>query len=225
MNRISVNARYLAVAYSGLKKEQLKGALKNMSSTGIILYGRDQHVVCSIYEKLLDITKSSSDSSSFRNLSSVALTDTTCLAADKDARCIYEIDLASSTLMRTLTLDGQPVSVSVNRQLVACADALNSLVYLFDRASLATVGRSQAPIKSGVEQVLLSDDNLVFVRGGANESGGQVSLLDGSLEAKATFGEIQARVTNLALIRDQNCLLAIGGMNSKQQFKIYGYMV
>lgn len=87
------------------------------------------------------------------------------------------------------------------------------------------VGRSQAPIKSGVEQVLLSDDNLVFVRGGANESGGQVSLLDGSLENKATFGEIQARVTNLALIRDQNCLLAIGGMNSKQQFKIYGYMV
>lgn len=194
-----------------------------MSSSGIVLYGRNEHVVCSIYEKLIDLSngKDSSSSSGFRSLSSIALTESTVLVGDREARAVYEMDLATGTLVRTLNIDGQPVSLSLNAQFLVCVDAQNSLVYVFERASLGLVVMSSASVKGGIEQALITEDNLIFVR--AADSG-QVTLLDGSLEHRATFNEIQARVTNMALIRDQNCLLAIGGINNRQQFKIFGYM-
>ena len=83
------------------------------------------------------------------------------------------------------------------------------------------INKSSA-MKGGVEQVFITDDNLILIR---SADSGQVTLLNGSLEYRAAFDEIQARLTNLALIRDQNCLLAIGRANNKQQFKIFGYMV
>lgn len=217
-----MNARYFAVAYAGLKKDQLKGALKNMNSTGIVLYGRNEHVVCSIYEKLIDLNNNENKQQTFRSLSSIALTETTVLVGDREARAVYEIDLTSGNLMRTLNIDGQPISLSLNQQFLVCVDGQNSIVYVFDRASLGMVVMSSA-MKGGVEQAVITDDNLIFIR--AADTSGQVTLLDGSLEYRAAFNEIQARVTNLALIRDQNCLLAIGGANNKQQFKIFGYMV
>lgn len=192
-----------------------------MSSTGIVLYGRNEHVVCSIYEKLIDLNNNENKQQAFRSLSSIALTETTVLVGDREARAVYEIDLTSGNLMRTLTIDGQPISLSLNQQFLVCVDGQNSIVYVFDRASLGVVVMSGA-MKGGVEQAVITDDNLIFIR--AADSG-QVTLLDGSLEYRAAFNEIQARVTNLALIRDQNCLLAIGGANNKQQFKIFGYMV
>lgn len=191
-----------------------------MAPTGIILYGRDQHVVCSIYEKLLDLGKNDS----FRSLTSVALTDSTIFASDREARCIYELDLTTGSLMKTISIDGQPMSLSLNQHFLLAVDSQNSIVYLFDRASLATVG--SASLKSvdqvnGALNAVISEDNLVFVR----NSESQITLLDGNLEPKAAFNEIQARLTNLAIIRDQNYMMAIGGVNNKQQFKIFGYMV
>lgn len=174
-----------------------------------------------MYEKLIDLNKSESGTNGFRSLASIALTETTVMAADRDARCVYEIDLASSTLMRTLTLDGQPTALALNTQFLVCVDTANSLVYLFDKATLA-VAVTSTVMKGGVDQVVITDDNLVFVR---SVESGHVILLNGALELKATFSEIQTRVTNFTLIRDQSCLLAIGGMNSKQQFKILGYVV
>lgn len=203
-----------------------------MTSTGIVLYGRNEHVVCSIYEKLINLNPSVADKASigggesglgggFRNLSSIALTDTTVLVGDRDARAVYEIEISTGSLLRTLNIDGQPVSLSLSQRYLACVDAQNSIVYVFDRTSLEMCAMSGV-IKGGVEQAVITEDNLIFVR--AADSG-LVALLDANLELKATFGEIQARVTNMALICDQNCLLAIGGVNNKQQFKIFGYMV
>lgn len=122
MISISVNQRYLAVAFAGLKKDQLKGSsLKNVAtavnSTGIVLYGRDQHVVCSIHEKLIDLPdKSLPDNCTI----SIALTEGASLfAAERSTGRIYEIDLTTSSLMRTVSIDGgHPMSIGKENHFV-----------------------------------------------------------------------------------------------------------
>jgi hypothetical protein len=52
---IAANDSYFAVSYSGLKKEQMKGTFKNLNPTGVILYRREQYVVCTIYDKVIEL--------------------------------------------------------------------------------------------------------------------------------------------------------------------------
>jgi hypothetical protein len=223
---LAVNARYLAVAYSGLKKEHLKGALKNVNPTGIFLYGRDNHVICSVYEKTIDLAAGKSEGG-FKALTSVALTDTGALfAADRDQMCIFQIEISSGSLLRTIkTPDGHPGSLCLNQSYLSVIDSLNSQLHVFDVHTLALV--SSVSLKSidqinGSLNAILTEDNLIFVR----NSDHQLALLDASLEPRAFFNEIQAKLTNLAILKDQNqSLLVIGGINSKQQYKIFGYSI
>ena len=50
---LAANEDYLAVSYMGLDKEKSKnkGTFKNMKPAGVVLYRRDNFVVCTVYDK------------------------------------------------------------------------------------------------------------------------------------------------------------------------------
>ena len=55
---ISANETYFAVSYSGpLKKEQSKGIWKNLPNAGVILFTRQEYVICSVHDKIIDLGK------------------------------------------------------------------------------------------------------------------------------------------------------------------------
>ncbi len=55
---ISASQNYFAVSYFGpLKKEQSKGIWKNLPNSGVILFTRQEFVVCSIHDKIIDLSR------------------------------------------------------------------------------------------------------------------------------------------------------------------------
>ena len=55
---IAANNEYFVVSYSGaLKKDQLKGIWKNLPQTGVISFTRQENVVCSVFDKSIDLSK------------------------------------------------------------------------------------------------------------------------------------------------------------------------
>lgn len=221
---ISVNAEYLALAYSGLKKEQLKGTLKNMNPSGVMLFRRDQHVVCSVYEKVIELGQAQN----FRSLSGIALTEKFLFVCDRELRSVFKFDIKTKTLLKTTVLpDGDPFSISVNGSCVIVTCALNSVLYLFDAESLEqinSVGLKTIDQVNGALNSVLTEDNLIFIRNAEN----QIALLNSNLEQRAYFNEIPAKITNVSLIcpeKSNDQMLVVGAINSKQQFKLFGYTI
>lgn len=219
---ISANSSYLAVGYSGLRKEQLRGNLKNLNTSGIFLYRRDQHVICSVYEKAIDLGKNES----FKSVSGIALTETCLYACDKDLRTIYKFDLKTGALIKTTSIrDGELTNMSINSSCLTVLDSVNSNLYLFDLDNLsqiksANMGRIDQ--LNGQMMASISQDNVLFLKNAEN----QITLLDSGLEAQACFNEIQAKILSLSLVKDaQNEMLVVGAINSSKQFRLLGYAI
>ena len=217
---IAANAQYVAVAYSGLKKEQLKGSLKTMSPSGVLLYRREQHVVCSVYEKQVVLSKSDC----FKTLNAIALTDSYLFVCEKETSNVYKFEVKSGSIINTAQLDGEPFSVSANQTHCCVLDSANSNLYIFENETLESVAATSVKDidqLAGQMSVVLSDENLVFVKNSAN----QIALLNDKLEYQAYFNEIQAKLINITLVRDNlNQMLVIACQNSKQQCKLAGYI-
>lgn len=218
----TVNSRYLAVAYAAVKKEQMKGSLKSMNSTGVLLFGRDEHVICSVFEKQIEIGKGDS----FKNITSLAMNEMSLFAADRDLKAVYQFDLSTSSVVKKINMsDGLPTSLSLNQSYLMAIDALHSILYVFDLQSLELV--SSVSLKTidqlnGALNGIITEENLIFVR----NSEYQITLLDNNLEPVTVFNEVQAKLTTLAMLREHpNQMIAIGGVNSKSQYKIFGYTV
>jgi hypothetical protein len=216
---IACNSCYVAVAYSSLKKDQLKGALKYMNPSGVVLYRREQHVVCSVHEKQIELGKNES----FKTINGIALTDKYAFVCEKETRIIYQFDLKNGRLLNSAELDGEPYSISANQAFFCVTDSANSILYMFNSENLETI--NTAIIKSidqlnGQMSVLLTEENLIFIRNADN----QITLLNSKFEHCAYFNEIQARLINITLLKDSNQMLVIACQNNKQQFKLLSYV-
>jgi hypothetical protein len=225
---IAVNGSYLAVAYSGLKKEQLKGTFKNMNPSGIVLFRRDEHVVCSIQEKCIDLNKQDDNNNmSFKCLSGIALNDKYLFACDTELRSIYQFDIRNGSLIKTALInDGQPTSITINENYLLFNDSINSLIYVFDINTLnlySSINLKDLDQMNGRFDLMITEtDNYLFVKHADN----QLCLFDSNLEKRAFYNEIQFKILGFTMLKDNlNHMLVIGSLNmSKQQFKLHGYV-
>ncbi|CAF0873520.1 unnamed protein product [Brachionus calyciflorus] len=219
---ISVNSEYLAVGYNNLKKEQLKGALKGMNSSGIFLFNRQQHIVCSVHDKTIELGKNES----FKCISGLAMNEKYLYALDRELRQLFKFDIKTGQLEKRVNFsNGDLGHVSLNETFLTVTDVQNSVLCLIDAESLTQIKMVSLKTIDQVQGQLInhtSPDNFIFVR----NSERQVSILDSNLEQVACFNEIQAKIMSICLISFQSSqMLVIGGSNDKNQFKLFGYTI
>ena len=218
---IAANENYFAVSYAGLKKEQMKGTFKNMNPTGVILYRREQYVVCTIYDKVIELR----GDDVFKAPTGLAMTKDKLLVCDKELRSVLKFDLKTGALLQRANLvEGEPSSVSINGNKFVITDCVSSMLYVFELdtfAQLRCASLRAIDQLNGAFNTILTDDELVFVKNSEN----QITVLDRQLQQRAHFNEINARIQNIAFIRQNNQMLIIGCINNKQQYKFFGYIV
>jgi len=220
---IAVNNVYLALAYStlGLKKEQLKGSYKNLPTNGVLLFRRDDHIVCSVYEKLVDLSKLSS----FSSLGSIALHEKFLFVSDKDTRKAFKLDIRNGTLLKQIDLSGELGAMSVNSNCLCLNDVTNSTLYLVDMEKfelMKSCSLKTIDLANGALSIYLTEQNSVFVK----NADSQLTLLDANFQIVAHFNEIPLKIQNLALVKDgNNQMLIVGCLNAQRQFKFLGYKI
>ena len=218
---IAANDNYFAVAYAGLKKDQMKGTLKTMNPNGVILFRREQFVVCTVYDKVLELK----NNEAFKSPSGLAFSDRYLLVCDRELRTVFKIDFKTGVVVQRLCLkDGEPYSISTNRDNLIINDIINSSIYVFNIESFSQINCTNLKVidqLSGAFTLALTEENLCFVRNSEN----QITLLDAYLEQRAYFNEIQAKILSMAFLSRTNQMLVVGTVNSKQQYKLYGYFV
>lgn len=216
---IAANENYFAVCYSGtLKKDQMKGIWKNLSSNGVMLFTRQQHVVCSIHDKIIELKKDS-----FKQPTDVALTENHLFVCDKELRAIFKYNLKTAAMQKIQFKDAEPYSISANNSTFIVTD-MNSTITMFDLETCNQIKSKSLKIIdqiSGLFNTVLTEDGLIFVKNSEN----QLCLLDSNLEHRAFFNEIQAKNLNISFLQQPNQMLIIGCVNSSQQFKLFGYVV
>jgi hypothetical protein len=218
---LAVNEQYLAICYSGLKKDQLKGTLKNLSPSGVLIYRRDEHVVCTVHERQLEI----GNAQNFKSATSVAMTEKYLFVCDQELRSIFQFDINTRGLVNSVSLENaEPYSVSVNSTHLVVSDTLNSILYLYEAHSLTVLNSicvKNIDKTQGSLAVFISEDDLLFVRIGDNS----IALIDINFELRAYFNEMQAKIGSIAYLKDQqNHMLVVSGVAGKQ-FKLYGYNI
>jgi hypothetical protein len=218
---LAINEHHLAICYSGLKKDQLKGTLKNLSPSGVLIFKRDGYVVCTVHERHLEI----GNDQSFKSPSGIAMTHKYLFVCDRELRSVFQFEMKTFALTNVTHLEnGEPNSLSVNSDHLLVSDALNSILYLYDPHSLTTL--NTASVKSidktqGALGVFINEDDLIFVR--ISES--QLALIDINFELRAYFTEIQAKISSVTYLKDQqNHMLVVGGVSGKHS-KLYGFSV
>lgn len=219
---IAASESYLAVAYSGLDKEKKKGTFKNMKPNGIVLYRRDNFVVCTIYDKVIELKEGNQE---FKSPTGLALHNNHLFVCDRELKSIFKFDVVSGKmLLRAKLSEGEPNAISINGKRLVVSDCISSSLYVFDMDTFEqqkSVGLRAIDQTSGQFQHVVTEDDLIFVK----NSESQLSLLDQNLSQRAYFNEINGKILNLALVKQNNTMLVIGSMNRQQQYKFYGYIV
>lgn len=220
---IAANQNYFAVSYSGLKKEQMKGTFKNMKPSGVVLYRRENFVVCTIFDKAIELKEANE---SFKSPSGLAMTSTHLLVCDRELKSIFKFDIKTGKLTHRAKLtEGEPNSLSINGSKMIVTDCTLSNLYVFDLetfSQLKSLSLKTIDQISGQFATVLTEEDLIFIKNSEH----QLSLLDQNLQQRAYFNEIQARILNIAMVRQtQNTMLVIGCVNNKQQYKLFGYIV
>ncbi len=223
---IAVNSQYFAVAYSGLtKKEQSKGLFKNLQPSGIVLYRRENYVVCTVHDKVIELKEANQ---SFKSPSGLAMTDTHLFVCDKELKSVLKFDLKTGALVNRAKLtEGEPNALTIKGNKLFVSDCVLSHIYVFDTetfSQLKSASIKQLDQIGGQFMMAVTDDELLFVK----NSDSQVALLDQNLKPRAFFNELAARVLSVASLvgsQGSGLMLVIGCVNSKQQYKLYGYVV
>jgi hypothetical protein len=218
---MAVNEQHLAICYAGLKKEQLKGAFKNLSSSGVLLYKRDDHVVCSVHERHIE----TGGSGQFKSPTSLAMTDKYLYVCDRELKTLFQFDVKTSGVVNSVTLaHSDPNSMSLNASNLIVSDALNSNVYLYDTQNLTLLNSvcvKNIDKTQGAMDVYINEEDMIFLR--VSES--QLAMIDINFELRAYFTEIQTKINSLVYLKDQQAhMLVVGGVTGKQ-FKLYGYAI
>lgn len=218
---IAANESYVAVSYSGLKKEQMKGTFKKLQPNGVIIYRRENFVVCTIYDKAIELK----DGEVFKNPCGIAMTSKHLLVCDRELKSVFKFDIKSGALVQRARLpEGEPYSISINANKIAITDCSHSSLVTLDLetfAQLKTINLKQIDQVNGHFQGVLTDEDLLFVKNSEN----QLSLFDGNLQPRAYFNDVHSKIQNIAFIKQNNQMLIIGCTNSKQQYKLFGYIV
>ena len=219
---IAVNENFFGLTYSGLKKEHLKGSMKNMNPSGVLLFRRENFVVCSVYDKSIDLK----NNEAFKSPSGLIFSDRFLLVCDRELRTVFKVDLKTFIVVQRLCIkDGEPNSISANRENFIINDIINSSVYVFNTETFSQLNCGNLKVidqLNGAFNMALTEDGLCFVRNSEN----QICLLDPYLEQRAYFNEVQAKILSIALVNSGSSqMLIIGGVNSKQQYRLFGYFV
>ncbi len=197
------------------------GTFKNLNPTGVILYRRENYVVCTIYDKVIELK----GDEAFKCPTALAMTNKYLLVCDKELKSVFKFDVKTSQLVqRANLLDGEPSSISINGNKFVITDSLNSIIYQFDLETftqLKSISIKQIDQINGAFNTILTDEDLIFIKNSEN----QLTLLDNGLQQRTYFNEIQARIQNIAFIKQNNQMLIIGCINNKQQYKLFGYIV
>ena len=221
---------YLALCYAGLKKEHMKGSLKNLNLSGVILYRRDEHVVCTVHEKQLDLPNGG-----FKCVSALTVNEKCAFVCDRELRSITQFEIKTGNVLNTVNMEGEPGSISVNSNYLLLCDTKNSFLYLYDVTEGLTLLNSicvknidQLNGNNGGLSAFITEDDLIFVRNAES----QLTLIDVNFEFRAHFSEFQAKLSSVTYVRgeaNKNHMLIVGGSNGaagKQQiFKLYAYAI
>lgn len=220
---IAANESYFAVIYSGLsKKEQTKGSFKNMKPNGIVLYRRENYVVCTIFDKSIELKDSNE---SFKSPTGLAMTSKHLFVCDRELKSIFKFDIKSGALVhRAKFSEGEPNSLSISGNKLIVTDCILSSLYEFDVenfSQLKSVNLKQLDQIGGQFQTVITEEGLIFLKNSEN----QLTLLDANLQPRSFFNQVPARVLNIALVKQSNSMLVIGCVNGKMQYKLFGYIV
>lgn len=217
----AVNGEFLAVGYNVTKKEQLKGSLKGMNLSGIILYTRQQHIICSVHDKSIELPNEA-----FKSIVGLEMNQNYLFALDRELHSLFKFNLKTGQLETRANFQSADLtSISLNNSFLTLTNSQNSLLHLIDIENLNQIKSASLKQIDQVNGYLTSfttEENLIFVK----NSERQISLLDPNLELMACFNEIQLKITSFCTINHQNNqMLIIGAINEKNQFKLLGYSI
>ncbi len=218
---IAANENYFAVAYSGtLKKDQMKGVWKNASPNGVMLFLRQQFVVLSIHDRIMELK----NNESFKQPTGLALTDKYLFVCDKELKSVFKFDLKTFSLIQRIPFkDTDPYSVCISKESFIVTDT-KSLMYMFDIESCAQQKSTSLKLIDQINSsftTVSNNDGLLFVKNSEN----QLCLLDSDLEQRAFFNQIQAKILSIAFLNQPGQMLIIGCVNSSKQNKLYSYVI
>lgn len=218
---IAVNSNYLAVGYNVAKKEQLKGSLKGMNLSGIVLFTRQQQIICSVHDKSIELPNES-----FKSIIGTAMNEEHLFAIDRELHSLFKFNIKSGQLLKRVNFQNADLAfISLNSSFLTITNSQSSLLHLIDINSLNQIKNAslkQIDQLNGNLSSFTLQENLIFVK----NSERQLSILDSNLELMACFNEIQFKITSFCIISDQNNqLLIIGTINEKNQFKLLGYSI
>ncbi len=163
---------------------------------------------------------------SFKAPTGLALLNNHMFVCDRELRIVFKFDVKSGQLLNRVRLaEGEPSSLSVSGDRLVLTDCIASNLYVFNVETLEqmrSVSLKSIDRIGGQFEHVVSEEGLIFLKN-ADE---HLTLLDGNLSQRATFNDINAKVLNLAVIRQNvTSMLVIGCVNKQQQFKLYGYVV
>lgn len=216
---MAANQNFLAISYTGLKKDQLKGPLKTTGPNGVVLYRRDQHVVCTVFEKHFDVA-----GSGFKSPSSICLSEKYLYVLDRDLVSVVQFDIKTRSLVNKISnLNKNVDCVSLNPAYLLISSP--TTYSLHDSDTLATISSASTPSTQN-SSTHITDQDLIFAKKEPN----QVTLLDMNFAPRANFNApSQSKMTSVCLIRDQQSdMLIVGnsiGSNKQQQFKLFGFVI
>lgn len=77
----------------------MKHMLKNLKPSGILLYTRDRHMVCSKYDRSIDLPDTG-----FKQPSGLAMSAQFVFVCDKELASVFKIEIASGVVLQSIGL-------------------------------------------------------------------------------------------------------------------------
>ena len=75
----------------------MKHMLKNLKPNGLLLYTRDRHMVCSKYDKMIDLPETG-----FKQPSGIAMNAEFIFVCDKELASVSKIDIVSGLVVQSI---------------------------------------------------------------------------------------------------------------------------
>jgi DNA-binding beta-propeller fold protein YncE len=223
---IGVNSEYVAYTYSCVKREQQAAKiLKKLHTCGVILFRRQTDTVCSMYDKVIEFTKSSV---CFKSPKGIALDETNIFVCDRDLHKVFKFDIKTSNLLQEVEIsDGIPYGISVNSNFIAVTDIAKNRIITFDVETFTKLNSLKIEDrngKNGPYNIVVSRDNLIFIK---NYSDSEIVLLDSNLNVKCVFEKLpdKVNISGIALLETTNQILFLGAGLVKKDYKLIRYTV
>ena len=220
---LAVNADYVALSFADLPKKLLKSN-KRLRASGVALMRREPYdmVVVAEPDKLLLSDEPSSQQ--LRQPIGVALSAEHAFVCDRELRCVLKVEIRTNNLVRKIEMPGgEPYKCAVNRNYLVVTDTLQHHLNIYEVETLAMLNNimiEQPDGKNGPFGVLISDDNIIFVK---NYAESQLTMFSFNLNTKHVFKRIKASIHGFAMLQCYNQILVVGTIEKKAPCKLLCY--